>query len=104
MVRVWRAAASRAGAQAYAEYFARELRPRLERLDGFAGALVLVGDEPSRVSIVVLTMWTSMEAIRGFAGDDVTRAVVEPAARALLRDWDSEVSHLHVAHRIGLGA
>jgi hypothetical protein len=41
----------------------------------------------------VLTAWESMEAVRGFAGDDPERAVVEPEARAVLSDFDESVRH-----------
>jgi heme-degrading monooxygenase HmoA len=45
----------------------------------------------SETELVVLTFWESMDAIRAFAGTDVTRAVVAPEARAVLKDYDREV-------------
>ena len=41
----------------------------------------------------MVTRWTSIEAIRGFAGEDLERAVVEPEARALLVSFDERVQH-----------
>ncbi len=45
-------------------------------------------------------MWTSMEAVKSFAGDNVENAVVEPTARAVLLTFDTTVQHstilLHV--------
>ena len=44
-----------------------------------------------------MTFFTSLAAVRGFAGDDYERAVVEPAARQALSRWDERVSHHEVA-------
>ena len=38
-----------------------------------------------------------MAAVRAFAGDDPSVAVVEPEARAVLRDLDAHVTHFELA-------
>ena len=43
-----------------------------------------------------MTLWESMDAIRQFAGEQVDQAVVEPEARAVLRSFDTTVSHHEV--------
>jgi heme-degrading monooxygenase HmoA len=43
------------------------------------------------VEIRVLTLWASLDAIRAFAGADLTTAVVEPAAEAVLTSYDITV-------------
>jgi hypothetical protein len=43
-----------------------------------------------------ITFFTSLEAVRGFAGDDYEQAVVEDAARPALSRWDERVSHHEV--------
>jgi len=48
------------------------------------------------VEFLVLTRWTSMEAIRAFAGPNPERAVVEPGAIAALTAYDEEVRHYEV--------
>jgi hypothetical protein len=48
------------------------------------------------VEIAVETRWASMAAVRGFAGESVERAVVEPEARAFLRSFDEVVTHAEV--------
>jgi hypothetical protein len=45
------------------------------------------------VKLTVLTFWDSMTSIRGFAGDDPTAAVVEPEARAVLKEFNRDVEH-----------
>jgi hypothetical protein len=42
-------------------------------------------------------MWfTSIEAVRAFAGEDYTRAVVPPKAQALLARYDERSAHYDV--------
>jgi len=43
-----------------------------------------------------ITFFTSLDAIRGFAGDDCELAVVEEAARQALSRWDERVAHHEV--------
>jgi hypothetical protein len=44
-----------------------------------------------------ITFFTSLDAVRGFAGADHEQAVVEPDARRALSRWDERVSHDEVA-------
>ena len=55
-----------------------------------AGAYLLRRDlvEDGTVELTAHTFWESPEAIRAFAGDDITVAVVEPEAQAMLLDFD----------------
>ena len=48
------------------------------------------------VEFLVLTQWQSMDAIRGFAGTEVDKAVVEPVAAATLVEFDERVRHYEV--------
>jgi len=47
-----------------------------------------------------ITWFTDLDAVRGFAGDDYERAVVEDAARAALSRWDERVYHHEAAVRV----
>jgi hypothetical protein len=44
-----------------------------------------------------VTFFTGIDAIRGFAGEDYERAVVEEAARQAPSRWDERVSHHDVS-------
>jgi heme-degrading monooxygenase HmoA len=94
IARYWTARATVEGARAYVEIFQRMLVPQLARLDGHRGALVFDRPLDDGVEVTVLTLWESMEAIARFAGATPERAVVEPEARAILRDYDDRVRHL----------
>src|ERR1017187_8135903 len=97
-VRTWSATAASAGAGDYSRYFAGTLLPQLRELPGFAGAYLLRRDlgEDGTAELTAHTFWESPEAIRAFAGDDITVAFVEPEARAMLLDFDRTAAHRSV--------
>jgi heme-degrading monooxygenase HmoA len=95
--RVWSARATEQGAAAYAEYFRRVVLPEVSAVAGYRGARVLQRQRASSsVEIVVVTEWESLDVIRGFAGDDIERAVVHGEAAALLVGYDTTVRHYHI--------
>jgi|SRR5262249_44717375 len=100
IVRAWRGYTLPTNASAYSNHFQRRVLPDLESIEGFLGVALLRRDEAERVEFLVLTRWASMDAIRAFAGDDVGKAVVEPAAVAALSDFDRTVRHYEVVQDI----
>jgi heme-degrading monooxygenase HmoA len=93
VARSWSARATPDGAAAYLAYFRDVLAPSLARLAGYLGASILQREHGDLVELTVVTRWRSLDAIRGFAGHDHERAVVEPEARALLTSFDDRVEH-----------
>jgi len=94
IVRRFTARASAENAKAYYTFFHGTLAPQLRNIPGHRGALVLSREtRRGDVRITVLTFWESMDAITRFAGDKPARAVVEPEARALLDEFDGDVTH-----------
>jgi heme-degrading monooxygenase HmoA len=98
IARTWSATATSAGARDYSRYFAGTLLPGLRELPGFAGACLLRRDLDGAgiVELTTHTFWRSCEAIRAFAGGDITASVVEPEARAMLLDFDRAAIHRDV--------
>jgi heme-degrading monooxygenase HmoA len=98
IVRSWSATATSAGAGDYTRYFAGTLLPQLRELPGFAGAYLLSSDldDAGSVELTACTFWETTEAIRAFAGDDITVSVVEPEAQAMLLDFDRTAAHRSV--------
>jgi hypothetical protein len=95
IARSWSATATSAGAGDYSRYFAGTLLPQLRGLPGFAGAYLLSrdSDDAGSVELTAFTFWESPEAIRAFAGEDITISVVEPEAQAMLLDFDRTAMH-----------
>jgi heme-degrading monooxygenase HmoA len=93
IARVWRARATAEGADAYREHFTNAVLPALRRLDGHRGAYLFRQETGETVELEVMTLWESFEAIKDFAGDDMSTAVVEPEAQAVLLAYDKMVNH-----------
>jgi heme-degrading monooxygenase HmoA len=96
IARIWRGWAPRASADDYQRHYESEVGEHLRAVSGFRGARLLRREDGQEVMFTSITFFTSLDAIRGFAGDDYERAVVEDAARQALTRWDERVSHHEV--------
>ena len=101
IARCWSAQTTPALAPAYVEHLRRHVLPAVRAVDGYAGAFLVERDagDADAVEIVVVTLWRSLEAIRGFAGPDAEEAVVADEAAALLTQFDRRVRHYAVVVR-----
>src|SRR5260370_38419254 len=95
--RVWRGWANGDKADAYEGHFKHDVRHELDKVAGFRGAYLLRHEDGDGVEFVTLTLFDSLDAVRGFAGDAYETAVVAPAAQAALRDYDRTVRHYTIA-------
>jgi heme-degrading monooxygenase HmoA len=97
IARMWRGWASAEKADDYQRHYESEVADHLRAVPGFRGARLLRGTDGSEVVFTSITFFTSMDAVRGFAGEDFDKAVVEEDARQALSHWDDRVSHHEVA-------
>jgi heme-degrading monooxygenase HmoA len=97
ILRSWRGRAAKHAMHAYVAHAKGKVLPQLAAISGYKGALVLTDESQDPVEIVVLTLWSSMNAIRAFAGPTPHVAVVEPDAHAVLTGYDETVRHYDVA-------
>jgi heme-degrading monooxygenase HmoA len=97
VVRSWSARAISAGAEAYLDHFRSAVLPALRRRPGHCGALILRRSQDGLIRVTALTLWTSMAAVAEFAGANADAAVVEPATRDVLADYDTRVEHFELA-------
>ena len=96
IVRLWKGRSRTDLADTYQRHVVASVFPKMQTLQGYHRGRVLrriVGDQ---VEFLVMTEWGSLNAIRSFAGDIIDHAVVEPAARAVLTDFDAHVEHFEV--------
>jgi heme-degrading monooxygenase HmoA len=93
IIREWRGRASPSKAEAYPKHFHDKVVPELRQIPGFVGAQLSRRQLDDKIEFLVLTRWQSMDAIKGFAGTDVEKAVVEPGAVAALVEFDTTVRH-----------
>ena len=100
IARIWRGWAPPGRADDYQRHYETEVSEHLTAVNGFRGAQLLRRDEGGEIAFTSITWFADLDAVRGFAGDDYERAVVEDAARAALSRWDERVSHHEVAVRV----
>lgn len=105
IAREWHALATMSGSGRYTEYVREQLCPSLKKRSGFLALyLFRVATAEDMSALTVITVWASADAVREFAGDDLTRAVVEPEAQQMLTRFDETVRLHEVAlafHRDG---
>ena len=98
IVRVWHAHVALAPPSEYPRHFIDKVLPELERIEGFAGATLLRQHRAHDIEYVVETRWTSIDAVKAFAGANIDRAVVAPDAAAMLIDFDHKVQHFEIVY------
>ena len=101
ILREWRGRASQANPDAYPTHFRNNVLPELYDIPGFLGACLSQRQSNDMIEFLVLTRWQSFDAIRQFAGDDISRAIVEPGAVAALLECDATVHHYEVIEDTG---
>ena len=98
IARTWRGRATAANASVYVRHFTETVVPQLKALPGHCGAWLMQRPLDGEVELVALTLWESRAAIEAFAGEDISRAHVEPQARAVLASFDDFADHYEVAY------
>jgi heme-degrading monooxygenase HmoA len=97
ILRLWTAETTVGKAPAYQAFLTGSIFPQLRRIPGFQGAELFLKETADRVDVMVQTRWSSLDAIRQFAGEDISLAMVEPEARAVLTRFDAHVAHYDLA-------
>ena len=94
VLREWRAEIRRSKRYAYVEYVRGTGIAGYRSTPGNLGAVVAVRDiDAERSEIVTLSWWTSVDAIRAFAGDPVDQARYYPADTEFLLTRPDKVLH-----------
>jgi heme-degrading monooxygenase HmoA len=100
IARTWRGAVRAADAEAYADYIRRTGLAAYAATPGSLGAWLMYRIEDDRAEVQTVSLWESMDAIHGFAGEDVDRAVFYPEDDRYLVDRDLIAHHWVVAGRV----
>jgi heme-degrading monooxygenase HmoA len=97
IARVWRGWVRTKDRAAYVDYIERTGMVEYRGTPGNEGAWMLARDlGDDRTEIVTLSFWASRDSIRGFAGDDIERAVFYPEDDRYLVDRETTVTHYEV--------
>lgn len=94
--RHWRAVARGASADEYVNYLRHATFPDIAKLPGFLSATIHRRDRPEGVEFIVITTWTSAEAVHSFSGPDAEMAVVPHKVREMMVEYDLRARHYRV--------
>jgi heme-degrading monooxygenase HmoA len=97
IARTWRGWTRRADADTYTAYVLETGIVAYRATPGNRGAYILRREDGERTEFVTFSLWESLDAIRGFAGADIDRAVFYPEDDRYLVDRELTVIHYEVA-------
>jgi heme-degrading monooxygenase HmoA len=102
VARTWRGWTNAADIDRYAEYVRETGVEGLAETEGNLGVYVFTRSDGERAEIVVTSLWDSLDAIRAFAGDEISRAVFYPEDDEFLvdREWTCIHYDVAVAHGV----
>jgi heme-degrading monooxygenase HmoA len=101
IARIWRGATRADDADAYAAYMGATGGEALAATPGNRGVYMLRRIGGDRAEWVMLSLWEDEDAVRAFAGDDISVAVFYPEDDRYLTERDLIVTHLEVVERWG---
>ena len=96
VARIWKGVTRAEDADRYLEYLEETGLSEYARTPGHRKTLTLRRTVGDRAEFVLLTLWDSMDAIRGFAGADIEQAIFYPEDERFLLERDEHVTHYEV--------
>ena len=96
IVRMWHGRVPTAKALAYREFLNDRAIPDYRSVAGNLSVHILERREGEVTHFITMTFWTSMEAIKGFAGDDAEVAKYYPEDKDFLIEFEPSVVHYEV--------
>jgi heme-degrading monooxygenase HmoA len=94
--RHWKGIAKIEEADHYIQHLLSDTFPKLSTMVGFIRSSILKRTVEKGIEFRIVTVWSSMGAIRQFAGDTPEVAVVPPAAQKIMVEYDKTVAHYEV--------
>jgi heme-degrading monooxygenase HmoA len=96
IARTWCGATRSTDAETYSAYVAETGLAAYRSTPGNRGAWLFYRIEGERAVFLALSMWETLDSIRAFAGDDVTKAVFYPEDDRFLVDREVLAYHWKV--------
>ena len=94
--RIWHGWAAREDADAYQDMLNSDVLPGIHRVEGYRGAYVMRRDVGDEVEFMTMTIFENLDAVKQFAGEDYTKAVIQGPAQKLLRRADERSTHFEI--------
>jgi heme-degrading monooxygenase HmoA len=96
IARICNGAVRRRDGDAYARYMQETGVAEYAETPGKRGVWMLRRDVEDRTEFLMFTLWDSLEAVKGFAGEDYERALFHPEDDRFLVGRDRTSSHYQV--------
>lgn len=99
IARMWHGRVPTSKAPAYREFVTARAIPDYQSVDGNLSVHILERAEGEVTHFITLTFWKDLEAIKGFAGDEVEVAKYYPEDKEFLLEFEPNVVHYEVVGR-----
>jgi heme-degrading monooxygenase HmoA len=96
IARIWRGVVRTGDAAAYARYIEDTGLGEYKQTPGNRGAWLLRKTDGGRTEFLTVSFWESRQAIEGFAGQDIDKAVYYPEDERFLIEHDLTVRHYDI--------
>jgi heme-degrading monooxygenase HmoA len=93
IARIWHGRTRTADADAYLKFLHERAIPDYEGTPGNRGVWILRRIDGDEAHFLTLTHWESLDAIRAFAGDEVSKAKYYPEDDGFLLEFEPTVEH-----------
>lgn len=97
VARIWHGRTKTGKATEYLEFLKKRAIPDYETSDGNRGVYILHRLHGGEAHFLTLSFWDSIEAIKSFAGTDITRAKYYPEDSRFLLECEPTVEHYEVS-------
>ena len=96
--RIWRGWTTPENAAAYQRVLTEEVILGIEARDieGIQRIQMMRRDLVDEVEFTTIMWWDSLDAIKGFVGDDIEAGHVPAKAQAVLKRWDERTAHYEI--------
>ena len=91
--RIWHGWTKKEDADKYESMLRADILPGIHRVKGYRGAYLLRREAGDEVEFCTITQFDDLDSVRGFAGEDYTKAVIAPIAGKLLTRYDERSAH-----------
>jgi heme-degrading monooxygenase HmoA len=98
--RQWKGTARPGQDDRYIDHLLLETFPGLQKIKGFIKASILQRETIRGTEFQIVTRWSSVEAIKGFAGEAYEEAVVPEVVREIMVEYDEVVAHYEVVREV----
>jgi heme-degrading monooxygenase HmoA len=95
--RHWTGLAKKERADEYIDHLQNDTFKLIKLIDGFISARILKRDLKKGTEFLIITEWSTLDAIRQFAGENYDRAVVPKIVQDIMIEYDEGVRHYEVS-------